>query len=309
MSVRTAFRCTLALFATLLLSVSANAQLFRAYLATTGSDTNDCTRPTPCRLLPAALAAVADGGEIWMLDSANYNAATVTIGKSVSILAVPGAVGSVVATGGPAISITAGSLKVALRNLVIVPLAGGGGTYGVYMTGASTLFIENSLIANLPSIAVYIVGTGKVTITNSIIRNNGNFAVQLQDGASGEVSGTQMLANYGGVRAYSDTATTTMASVNDSVISGGFFGVSTYAAGGNAKVFVTRSTIESTTYALESSASDVGSSLVTVSGSTITNNTFAWYQANIGSVIESAGNNHIRGNTNSGGTLTPVGLQ
>jgi hypothetical protein len=99
-------------------------------------------------------------------------------------------VGSVVATGGPAISITAGSLKVALRNLVIVPLAGGGGTYGVYMTGASTLFIENSLIANLPSIAVYIVGTGKVKITNSIIRNNGNFAVQLQDGASGEISGT-----------------------------------------------------------------------------------------------------------------------
>jgi hypothetical protein len=29
----------------------------------------------PCRLLPAALAAVASGGEVWMLDSANYNTA------------------------------------------------------------------------------------------------------------------------------------------------------------------------------------------------------------------------------------------
>ena len=126
-----ALRISCYLFVTLLLSTAAQAQLFRAYVASTGSDANPCNLPAPCRLLPAALAAVADGGEIWMLDSANYNTATVTIGKSVSILAVPGAVGSVVAVGGPAISITAGSLTVAVRNLVIVPLLGGAGTDGV----------------------------------------------------------------------------------------------------------------------------------------------------------------------------------
>ena len=100
MNARTILRSALTLVAALLLSVSANAQLFRAYLAPTGVDTNPCTLPAPCRLLPAALNAVASGGEIWMLDSANYNTATVTIGKSVSILAVPGAVGSVIAIGG-----------------------------------------------------------------------------------------------------------------------------------------------------------------------------------------------------------------
>ena len=82
-------------FAALLLSSSAGAQLFRSYIASDGSDANPCTLPQPCRLLPAALAAVADGGEIWMLDSANYNTGPVTIGKSVAILAVPGAVASV----------------------------------------------------------------------------------------------------------------------------------------------------------------------------------------------------------------------
>lgn len=54
MSARTALRCTLAFFAALLLSVSANAQLFRAYLASDGNDANACTLPAPCRLLPAA---------------------------------------------------------------------------------------------------------------------------------------------------------------------------------------------------------------------------------------------------------------
>ncbi len=71
--------------------------LFRAYLSQNGSDTNPCTLPAPCRLLPAALAAVKDGGEIWMLDSANFNVGVVDIAKSVTILAVPGALGSVVA--------------------------------------------------------------------------------------------------------------------------------------------------------------------------------------------------------------------
>ena len=111
-----------------------------------------------------------------MLDSANYNTTTVTIGKSVSILAVPGAVGSVLAAGGPAISITASNLKVALRNLVIVPLPSGGGD-GIDLTGASALTIEDSLIANLPTHGVYVLGTGTVRITNSTIRNTGLYGV------------------------------------------------------------------------------------------------------------------------------------
>jgi hypothetical protein len=60
---------------------------------------NNCSLSTPCRLLPRA-AQTDINGEIWMLDSANYNTGTVVINKSVTILAIPGAVGSVVAQGG-----------------------------------------------------------------------------------------------------------------------------------------------------------------------------------------------------------------
>lgn len=67
-------RTALGLLAALFLSSGAHAQLFRAYLALNGSDANPCTLPQPCRLLPAALNAVASGGEIWLLDSAGNNA-------------------------------------------------------------------------------------------------------------------------------------------------------------------------------------------------------------------------------------------
>src|SRR5262245_55407077 len=72
----------LALAAALLVpSLGTEAQLFRAYLASDGSDANPCTLPQPCRLLPAALAAVANGGEIWILDSAIFNTSSNSSGQ------------------------------------------------------------------------------------------------------------------------------------------------------------------------------------------------------------------------------------
>jgi hypothetical protein len=147
MNLRFRFRVA-AILSAALLSPAGHAQLFRAYLAVDGLDTNPCTLQLPCRLLPAALAAVASGGEIWMLDSANYNASSVTVAKSVTILAVPGVVGSLVAHGGPALLISGDSHKITVRNLVLVPLTGGTGTHGIHMTGLTLLRIENGVFAN-----------------------------------------------------------------------------------------------------------------------------------------------------------------
>ena len=108
-----------ALFA-LFASGGALAGLFRAYLSVNGKDTNPCTVQQPCRLLPAALAAVNDGGEVLMLDSANYNTTTVSVAKSVTILTIPGALGSLVAPfNADALQITLGAANVTLRNLVV----------------------------------------------------------------------------------------------------------------------------------------------------------------------------------------------
>jgi hypothetical protein len=136
--------------------------------------------------------------------------------------------------------------------------------------------------------------------------------VSAENGAKVSISGTKMLGSgIIGVFVQSNLATTSTAVVSDSIISGGSYGVVAYAtiAGGNSRIFVTRCTIEATGNAVESNAS-VGSALITVSGSMITNNTLAWSQLGTTSAIKSLGNNHVQDNASTlSGVLTPASLQ
>jgi hypothetical protein len=84
---------------------SGDALGFRAYLSLQGDDGNPCTLQQPCRLLPAALAAINDGGEIRMVDSATYNTASVEVTESATLLAIPRVLGTVVATGESALRV------------------------------------------------------------------------------------------------------------------------------------------------------------------------------------------------------------
>ena len=301
--------------AALLVGSSAQAQLFRAYLSVAGNDGNPCTLQAPCRLLPAALNAVASGGEVWMLDSANYNTATVNVAKSVSILAVPGVVGSVVATGGPAIHITGAELTVALRNLVIGPVVTlPAGTVGVSMDGSdSVLTVENSLIANLAEDGIRVQGVGSLKVANTTLRNNGFYAISLNDGAHAAISGTQMLNNVaGGVYAGNSIGSrTTTASIFESVISGGTDGVlaDNGAADATARISIIGSTIEKMNYGISSYTNDVGAAEVNIGSSLIVNNDNGWDQSGAGATIRTLGNNQMRGNAGSLGVLTPLAPQ
>jgi hypothetical protein len=287
---------------------TAQAALFRAYLSGTGNDANPCTLQQPCRLLPAALNAVAEGGEIWMLDSANYNTSTVTVNKSVSILAIPGAVGSIVAqNAGPAVAITAGS--VALRNVVIGPVAGAAsGTHGVTVTGSSTtVTIENSVIAGVPNNGVYVIG-GAVKVANTVLRNNGQFAIVLDGGGSADVTTSQMLKNAGGGVYAGGSSGNTTASVSDSIISGSNSGVRVAAlTGGNARISVTRSTIAHTAQSLW--CEGTGTNYVFLGSNLIAYNTAAWNVAASCTDAYTAGNNQFNSNGAPTGVLTPLNLQ
>jgi len=162
----------LSLAAALWLCPDAHAQLYRTYLASDGSDANPCTLTQPCRLLPAALNAVKDGGEVWMLDSANYNVAKVVIAKSVTIMAVPGAVGSFVASGGPAIEVperpnTPEQWGVTLRNLAIRPVDNSDKSSGIAMTRAAVA-LDNCSIAEMRRAAISATG-GSLRINSSTL--------------------------------------------------------------------------------------------------------------------------------------------
>ncbi len=338
MTSRTILRTAFAIVATTLLAATAQAQLFRTYLAPSplGNDANPCTLPAPCRLLPAALAAVASGGEIWMLDSANYNTAQVNINKSVTILAVPGAVGSVVSsTGGNALRIDVAGGRVALRNLVIVPLPGTGGVDGINVPSTATLVIENCLFANLAGVGVRVNGGGTLRMTDTTVRDNAGGGVHLQNGARGTLVRTTVSGNSGvGVFAYVTVAgTDTVVDIAESTISGNGTGFNAFAdnvvadinvsirdsrifsnashgvvANGGPALAPVNVTVSNNIIANNGDAGIVvynGSTKLLATGNTISGNNIGLW--NTTGLLESAGNNSVRNNAQqTNGTITTV---
>ena len=301
-----------ALAAAVLASPAAYAQSFRAYLASYGNDGSaGCPLVAPCRLLPAALNAVASNGEIWILDSANFNGGLVDVAKSVSILAIPGATASIVAFANfPALTVSAAGVKVSLRNLVIANNATNPGTYGVQLNANSELSVEDCVFSNIVFDALN-VNAGKANVRNSMFRDSGSFAVSAYAGATVNISGSQLYGGYGGVDAQNNTAATTLVNVTDTSIAGQTqFGVHAVAINGTSKIIVTRSTIsgvgsggvQSAVYAQGSG----GSGVVMLANSTIAGN-FVNISQNSGGTVRSLGNNHI-GDAGAAdvGTLTPV---
>ena len=289
--------------------------IFRAYLSPAGSDANPCTLVAPCRLLPAALAAVADGGEIWMLDSANYNTAPVNITKSVTILAVPGALGSVVAAGGNAINIATTGVKVALRNLVIVPLLGGGGNGGIYMSAGASLTIEDCLIANMPGTGINVATSASVRITDTTIRGNSGYGLQLQNGARATVTKATISGNSNwGVFVFGNAAsTTTTTDIASSTADGNLIGVYAWStsASGVVKVSVRDSHVVRNANSGVVAQSDSGAAVtLSASDNVISNNSIGIAATSAGSKIWASGNtvsDNGTGLSNSGGLFESAG--
>ncbi len=292
-------------------ALASHAQLFRAYLASSGNDANPCTVAQPCRLLPAALNAVADGGEIWMLDSANYNQGTVIVTKSVSILVVPGQIGSIVAVAGtPAMTIPA-SVSVGLRNVVFAGNVNNPGTHGLVVSAGSAatrVSVEDSLFINLAGNGIVFQNVPvRGYVKNTVFRNNGDRAVLAANGPVVEVTQSRMFGNTnGGVHSTgTNPGTTTVVDVSDCTISGGINGVTAATTvDAVANVMVTRSTIHDTGTGLNATSADVGHPMVVVTNSSVTNNGNGFVQSGTGSVVKSLGNNYIGDNGADSGSLT-----
>lgn len=202
----TSCRLTRVLFPLLTLVVlcaasSAYAGLFRAYLSAAGNDANPCTLQKPCRLLPAALVAVSDSGEIWMMDSANYNVSQVVVDKSVTILAVPGALGSLIATNGMnALFISASGVNITLRNLVIAPL--GLSNNGIEVIAPGELHVEGCTISGMAGSGIAVLALGfatKVTITNTVLRGNSDKGFYAGGGVDAVLDGLHIESNNIGI--------------------------------------------------------------------------------------------------------------
>src|SRR5262249_59932875 len=108
------------------------APITRTYVSGTGNDSSPCTASQPCATFQAALALTLAGGEIFVLNSADYG--PVTINKAVSITS-EGAAGGIFSNNGAGLTHNAGGGGgVNPRGL---PLAGAeaGATGGPFLFG------------------------------------------------------------------------------------------------------------------------------------------------------------------------------
>jgi len=289
------------------LSTAEAVGLFRAYLsAASGNDANDCTLGRPCRLLPKALAAVADGGEVWMVDSGNFNTAQVNIDKSVTILAVPSAQGSLVATGGSdALFVNTAGVRVTLRHLVVVPF--GGAVDGVGFAQGAELNVFDCDISGMQGsgIAAY-DAAAKVTVSGTTVRGNGN-GIYTRGSIVASLDHVQSLGNTYGVFADAGSVITVTNSVIAHNASVG--GIAQSGAEG-AQLVVRGSSIVDQPQGLFASGNNTAKAVVITSANTLVKNQTPFAFAGSLATIVTMQNNDAAFYTNlttPGYSLTPNG--
>src|SRR5206468_1189869 len=155
----------------------------RSWVASFGVDTNDCTRPAPCRTFGRAVTVSNPGAEVVVMDSAGYG--PVTIDKAISIIAPPSVHAAIAPPSGDAITIATGiAFPVILRGLY---LNGQGGTIGIVQQGNNDLHVERCVINGFSGggIVFQTAVQPHFFINDTTISNNDGHGILWQGGAPG----------------------------------------------------------------------------------------------------------------------------
>src|SRR5271163_4343915 len=162
-----------ALFSLCLAAVPAEATVDHTYVSGKGTDTGGCIdQATACRGFTYALAQTSPSGEIIVLDPADYGSVTIT--KSISIVADGGGPAGIIVPTGSAITISAGAN--AFVNLRGLTLDGEGtATDGISINSAGSVTISDSVLRNFQDSGILILpGSIDVSVLNSVMTNNGS---------------------------------------------------------------------------------------------------------------------------------------
>ena len=197
----------------------------RTFVSSGGLDIHPCTLTSPCRMLTAALAKTAPGGEIIVLDSAGYG--PVVINKPMSIVAPPGVYAGISVLSGHGIDVNPGSGNVTLRGLTINGL---GGDIGINFTSGSALFVERCVITGFTNMGLQVIApaAANVYVRDSTFRGNFNGAF------FGTMAGaTGLLRTHVERSVFENNATAGIgftgggsnATISDSLLTGGTWGL------------------------------------------------------------------------------------
>lgn len=310
------------LFLTLAFNADTRAQAGRSATrvwvsAATGSDTNPCTRAAPCRDLSSAVGAVAEDGEVVILDSGGYDAVEIT--KSVQIVAPEGVHAVIAPTTGiavpgsqygytTAVLVNAPDAKVVLRNLTVnrPPSI----NHSINVTGVGTLHVENCVLNGIDYIqsadsAIFFAASGRLSVRDTTARNHGTGIIVFAPSggtAYASIDRCRLDGNQTGVYASSGSRVTVS---NTVAANGGGTAFVVNAGSGTTSELSCDNCVASNNGAGFGNGGGAGA-VMRVARSTATNNIFHGFSNNnMGGTFKSlAGTNMVEGNgTNKFGTI------
>lgn len=224
-----------------------STQFMETWVSAFGFDTNPCSRIAPCKTFAGALAQTLPGGEIDVLDPANFGPVTIT--KSVTIDG-GSQIATVLVNSGNAIVVQAGASDVVfLRHLRLNGLLGNGsnsgnaGVNGIRFISGKYLSIENCDISGFNNNGIDLENNqnSSVQVKNTTSSNNGSkglFATTSSGTIKVSVDSSYFSANaIGGVWADANSQVT----VSNSVAYGNSVGFIAQGNGGGATINITRS--------------------------------------------------------------------
>jgi Right handed beta helix region len=294
---------------TLTASSFAQAQATRTFVSGGGDDNNPCSRTAPCKTFSGALVKTADGGEIDVIDSGPYG--TISTSKSITIDG-GGNFAGILASGTNGVIVNGTDVVVTLRNLSIN--GGTTGNIGVRIVSAKSVTIEGCQIFKFRGTGGTTAGRAisdertaagsKLTVTNTTINDNSANAVVVLP-----VSGTSgVTAVFDNTRIFDNGITGLFAGggakvtvKNSTITANGNAGIQ--AADANTKVNVVDTVLSHNGIGVFGGG---GASVTRLTRCTVTDNGTG-VQTQTGGVVESFGDNNIRGNNAGNGGVTGVG--
>jgi len=195
MRVRARFATTVAAA----LAATGAAALPQTYVSTSGRDAFPCHRDRPCRTVTRALAATDAGGSLVILDSGRFAEAPVTVTRSVTIVAAPGALAELTAPGGSTgvLFVNAGvDDVVVLRNLVFTGQPGAP-LNGIVYNQAHALHVEDCVVSGFPTKGILALFADQLFVKDSVFR--GNFIGVSVEGVTASLDGVRLEDNEFGL--------------------------------------------------------------------------------------------------------------
>jgi hypothetical protein len=304
------------------------ATLEHTWVASTGSDSNNCDRPTPCADFQTAYNKTTAGGEITCVDGGNFYGINITHSITVNC---EGAVASNTQPGGADYDLivvnVAATDSVVLQGLDLDGQAYSPGGFGngncegrgmIEFTGAGALHVHKMKI-NHYSLACGILfapnGAAKLDVVDSYISDNGSSGtgagIYILPASSVQaevtITRTQIEHNWFGIIADGTQGGSILGTITDSVVSGSTYNGVTVSSTGSSVVFeVDRTTVAGNFHGLVAGGSGAG---MLISSTGVFNNSAGLFTTG-GGVLYSYGNNRVNGNNGNDGSFTgTVGLQ